>query len=450
MHKTTESDYFIAQKRSRKIAKRQAHKRRLVRFRKRRVHNIRQIAKSHSNKYKSIILDFIRKGQKKAVGQNWTANKNKYSLNIELPSNFSIIHAPMDFLRVINNISSTPSEHLRKINIDHSQVKILDLAAESILSLVVMELKKETKHRLELISGYLPEDNKLDRYIRAIGIIKNLDVSDQCLTDEEQNSFRVFTMRSKRFYNSDVASAQGWKESAIQEFVNHINTCLNDNGKRLTKVARAKLSSYTGEILNNAEDHSGHEEVVIVGYLDNSHPLHLCEISIFNFGKTIAETFRDIPDNSYTKIEIDKYISVHSKWRFFGEKWSKNDLLTLVALQGHISSKNYLKEDDRGQGTVDLIDFFQRMHRQCVSQDDSMAEMAILSGNTHIYFDGTYVMKPDNTGRKVIAFNKNNSLSELPDHKYVKNLGEYSFPGTIISIRFPMKSQNIESVQEEK
>ena len=53
---------------------------------------------------------------------------------------------------------------------------------------------------------------------------------------------------------------------------------------------------YTGEILNNAEDHSGSDDVVITGYLDNSNSTHLCEIAIFNFGKTIAETFREMPN----------------------------------------------------------------------------------------------------------------------------------------------------------
>jgi hypothetical protein len=65
--------------------------------------------------------------------------------------------------------------------------------------------------------------------------------------------------------------------------------------------------------------------------------------------------------------------------------------------------------------------------------------MAILSGKTHILFDGTYQMAPDASGRNVIAFNAQNDLSSKPDPKYVRNLGGDGFPGTVISIRFPMK-----------
>lgn len=209
------------------------------------------------------------------------------------------------------------------------------------------------------------------------------------------------------------------------------------------------MSKYTGEILNNAQDHSGHDEAIITGYLDNSNSTHLCEIAIFNFGKTIADTFREMPGTSYTHEEIDGYIKEHQKWSLFGSDWTKDNLLTVVALQGHISSKNLRKDQDRGQGTVDLIEFFQRMHKQCidVEQSNSMTEMAILSGSTHIYFDGSYTMREDSNGRKVIAFNHTNDLHQKPDSKYVKNLHDLFFPGTVISIRFPMKHEDIESLR---
>jgi len=40
--------------------------------------------------------------------------------------------------------------------------------------------------------------------------------------------------------------------------------------------------------------------------------------------------------------------------------------------------------------------------------------MVMLSGDTHILFDGTYRMKHDSTGRDVLAFNQRNSLAEPP------------------------------------
>ena len=65
--------------------------------------------------------------------------------------------------------------------------------------------------------------------------------------------------------------------------------------------------------------------------------------------------------------------------------------------------------------------------------------MAMLSGDTHILFDGTYRMGPDSTGRDVLAFNQSNSLAEPPDSNYVRHLQGVRFPGTVVSIRFPLQ-----------
>lgn len=389
--------------------------------------------------YSSLAISLLRKSQIRTSNHVFGIKEE-----IVLPNTFSIIDAPEDVLTVFNKININNIEKLREIYVDHSKVQKIDLAAESILDFIVMEIKKSKRNKNKFnISGVLPNSDQIDRYIRAIGIVKNLNIKTKLIDSGDDDRLRIFKMRNKSHYENSLTQPD-WKSTATAEFVKHINDCLQDHKKKLTRVAEGRLASYIGEILNNAEDHSGHDESTIVGYLDNASQNHFCEIAIFNFGKTIAETFHEMPENSYTNIEISEYIENHSKKSLFSRDWSKNDLLTLVALQGHISCKNYRKEQDRGQGTVDLIEFFQKMHKKCVSEENSFAEMAILSGSTHIYFDGKYKMSADKTGRKVIAFNERNDLSHKPDPKYVRNLGKLNFPGTIISIRFPMKVENTE------
>lgn len=437
MRKITESDIFLSNKRFEKLSK-EFRKLREKRLRQQK-HNQQKMIGNYSK-----ILKLFKHEQKRNFYQYARKSTDKV---IELPEIFSVIHQPKDFLRSLYKFNFNDLGKLQKITVDHSKVAQLDLAAESILDFLIMELKKSKNGALNL-HGYLPENSSASRYVRATGIIKNLDIKDRLLDSEEEKLHRVFNMRSKSLTPNSSLDSKGWKECAIEDFVKHINLCLKDHDKRLTKKAQGELAKYTGEILNNAEDHSGYDEVVITGYLDNSNSTHWCEIAIFNFGKIIAETFREMPDTSYTHEEIDGYIKEHQKKKWFSEEWTKDNLLTVVALQGHISSKNLRKDQDRGQGTVDLIEFFQRIHRQCVDaeQSDSKAEMAILSGNTHIYFDGTYTVQENSTGRKVIAFNQPNNLHIKPDPKYIKNLHDLSFPGTIISIRFPMKHENTESL----
>jgi hypothetical protein len=230
-----------------------------------------------------------------------------------------------------------------------------------------------------------------------------------------------------------------YKAQVLKEFVDYIDECLVEHGFKLRPEERARLLIYAGEILDNAEEHAGMREWSIVGYVDTDSEDHLCEIAIFNFGRSFAETFSSLSQNSYAYKEVAPYLDQHRRKGFFNTGWREEDLLTLVALQGHVSSKNTSSSTTRGQGTVDIIKFFQKVHLECVGTAGPCAEMAILSGKTHILFDGTYQMAPDASGRNVIAFNAQNDLSSKPDPKYVRNLGGDGFPGTVISIRFPMK-----------
>ena len=376
---------------------------------------------------------------------------HQHIVDIVIPRNFSIIDNPQDALKVICSFSNTVREfdhRIKEVSIDYGNMQEVDLAAESILDFLFLERQREQRNRRKKTNfrGHYPKDAKLKRYLKAVGIIKNLDIKHEFLAKEEEARLRIFRMRSKKTLRPANAGSSDFKEQVVRDFVDHINVCLNDHKRQLTDMARSKLAQYTGEVLGNAEEHSGYNDWSIVGYLDNAHESHMCEIAMFNFGKTISETFRELPKNSYAYSVIEPYIDAH-KSRWFKQSWTVDDLITLVALQGHVSSKNKSPEDDRGQGTVDLIEIFQRVHQECIKDEKPCAAMAILSGYTHILFDGTYKMQADTRGRKVIAFNKGNDLNDPPDEKYVKNLDKLYFPGVIISIRFPMAASQTREVE---
>jgi hypothetical protein len=122
---------------------------------------------------------------------------------------------------------------------------------------------------------------------------------------------------------------------------------------------------------------------------------------------------------------------MHSGTKLFSQSWRQSDLLTLIALQGHVSSKNVSKDNTRGQGMGDLIDFFQRVHQECSENGSIKAKMAIVSGGTYILFDGTYKMR-EVTGRgKVIVFNVANDPYQKPDPAYVKPLENFISPAQL-------------------
>ena len=432
MKKLKDSEKFLSDKRARKRAKRAQKK--------------HKYAGSYRalTPYKSIPIDLLNEH----CTHHWRGSNR---INVHIPKNFSVITNPAKSVETFLQFAeATRSTQIRQIMFDHSHLKEVDLAAESVLDIIAMEMNKESRSRYQAITigGHYPIDPKLKRYLRAVGIIKNLRVRHEYLPIEEEKKLKIFQMRNKKYAARLTATDATYKERAVADFVKYIDDCLIQRNRRLTQASKVDLSDYTGEILTNAEEHTDLDDWKIVGYLDPESAEQICEIAIFNFGKTIAETFKARPADSYSIREITPYLSEHRSRGLFGEQWREDDLLTLVALQGNVSSKNTGPNDDRGYGTVQLIEFFQRIYQECGPGGDQCAQMCVLSGNTHILFDGTYTMQKDKTGRMVIAFNKENDLREKPDKDYITNLGKVFFPGTIISIRFPMHARQTELVEQ--
>lgn len=388
--------------------------------------------------YTSKIVDMLNRSTN--IKPNNIKNK---SIVLNITNNFSVIENPAESLKLILSYAKDfRNNRVKEVYYDHSRVNKIDLSAESILGYIAAEIKKERTGKKKLIeNGRYPIKRDVIRLIKSVGVIRNLDIKHEFLDLEESKYLRVFRKGNSSYLRQVKYNTADLKERTIKDFVDHINGCLEDHGRKLKPQAVIKLVAYTGEILTNAEDHPGYNDWTIIGYLDNKSANHFCEITIFNFGKSIADTFKELAEDSFTYKQILPFIDAHKKKGFLNiGGWNEEDLLTLIALQGNISTKNKSASDDRGQGTVDLINFFHKMHSECTKNTTgSEAKMAILSGNTYILFDGTYSMKADSSGRQVIAFNSSNDLKEKPDKQYIRNLGDIKFPGTIIGIKFPMQ-----------
>ena len=55
-------------------------------------------------------------------------------------------------------------------------------------------------------------------------------------------------------------------------------------------------------------------------------------------------------------------------------------------------------------------------------------------------------MASDSEDRRIIAFNSENDLAIPPDRTHVKCLKGVEFPGTIVSIRFPLPEKALQNV----
>ena len=287
--------------------------------------------------------------------------------------------------------------------------------------------------------GTYPQEERLRRLLRGIGIIKSLQIKHEYLTPSQERKIELFEDQK----TGEIATTAGSlsnEELAAKNLVDHINNCLRNVGRTLTRGAIDQLSTYAGEVMDNATEHSG-GYWFIKGYYDHHEKPHYCEIAIFNFGKTIAQTFMEIGEDSYAYRTIIPCLQRHDRKNYFSTHWRKEDLITLMALQGDVSSKNESEDDTRGMGTVEMIEFFDQLARECLPEHTP--EMAIMSGSTHIRFDGTHRLTQDDDRRRVIAFNTTNDLGSPPDSRYVSNIEPLCFPGTVISVRFELSNNQL-------
>lgn len=359
--------------------------------------------------------------------------------SFQVPSNFSLSDEPVSVLNLVNDlIRYSRSAREPRITIDHRKVSSLGLGAEALLALVLKEIRIEYKfNRKFSINGHKPSDLKIRQLVDEIGCARVVGADQDDIRISLTPNAKVYRHHNRGITISTSALTRDRISDVTMEFCKHLEGCLKLIRKELTPKGRDRILEYVGEVLTNAQDHSQTSQWVIVGYLDiSSNPLRY-QCVILSIGNTIAKNFLSLSSISDAWTLVEPYIEAHEKSGFFSENWKVEDLLTVIALQGNVSSK--LDEGpDRGQGTVDLIEFFQSVCKACVGVT-GVHEMHLISGCTRIVFDGTYRMEyRESDQRSIIAFNGNNSLLSPPDSSAVKTFKGAPLPGVLLSISFPL------------
>jgi hypothetical protein len=370
-----------------------------------------------------------------------------------LPGSFSVMDAPEQTLAALSALAHAMLfEGLARVHLDFGRLARYDLGANALLDVLVDELTTQAKRSRRRIrwEGNFPKDAAHARFVRALGVIKRLKITHEYPSTTEQEKLELFDERCKHYIVTVRPREADRKTKVTAKFADHIDRCLENIGMELTPPARGKLCNYVSEILDNVREHAGMYDWSIQGYLDMQQPTPMCEITIFNFGTPIAATFDRLPPEHFTRRQIEKYMERHTKKQFFSQSWRKEDLYTLMSLQGGVSSKNQSEAETRGHGSGDLIDFFQQMYAECSNGETSSARMVLISGSTYILFDGKYKMVTNSEGRRIIAFNDANDLMQRPDSSYVRRLQGVAFPGTLVSLKFPLSVEKGRSLQPQE
>jgi len=326
---------------------------------------------------------------------------------------------------------------VRRLTINHHEVAQLGFSAESLLSFLVLECddyNKRRRIRKVLLDGNYPDSHNLQRMMNSAGLpnVLNANQGENSAGGEGDINVKRFIRRS--FYSAigKNETADDTKTLACIDVNKYLNQCLDIISRELNEDAESELGEYVGEILGNAEDHSGENLWFMSGYLDSLEESKHCNILIFNFGHSISETFTNLDKNHYSWDVVKGYVKANKEYGF-----SRDELITVAALQENISSKNESDDDHRGQGTIDCLDFFQKVSEECIGQGTGEARMTLISGKVKIKFDAN--TKVTMVGeRKIIPLNAENDINLPPERTYISSLSGVSFPGTLIAISFPM------------
>ncbi|MGN1193030.1 MAG: hypothetical protein ACI4S0_10195 [Dorea sp.] len=398
------------------------------------------------NRYKDVfysnrVYDFLSERKFGRIRKS-LINQLKKTVRIEIPPLFSISENPNETIEIIKRLFYYGAQrNITEIIIDHSQCIKLEIAASTIMDVVVNSIRQwRHKNRLPIdFSGMIPDIKRVKDVFIASGLAAHMEVEFLRNVSADMNRIRRFKLMSG-LQNSSNA------DEVATKLVEYIKQCLETQGFTLTNSGISSLGMIFGEVLDNSRIHGGKDAIwyalghyQIYDDLDGSGEAQLV---IFNFGHTIFEQICNPGVSGKEVIQKLNYLDEKHKHNY-SRKWDKEMLATLLSLQEGISrlrDKNSIGNTRRGTGTVRLIENFSLIGN---TSGEENPLMTITSGNTQIRFDGKYSLKPytfdddvfGHKSRKVIAFNHSNSLFECPDMNNVIKLEQY-FPGTIISLKF--------------
>lgn len=373
---------------------------------------------------------------------------------IKIPKSFNFYDDPESALLFIHSATKLVCRGKQKsLTLDYSSAKNFCLGAECLLAVSLIEARQNNPNfagtNIQL-NGVYPKKEQYLEIVRDIGLVREMDEATPGILNDlsiKKSNPKQRIFKADSIGKEDASAfARDTKNLTAEQFTAYINKCLNDHLLELNEKGGDHLTSCMGELLDNAERHCGISQRprwYVRGYVNNNLRNPVCELTVFNFGDTIFESFEGLPPDHFSLTKhVQPYVKKHIRKRGMFEE----GLATVAALQGRVSCKNEHDTDSSGTGTIELLKFFQDMHdnlRVLKGKNEEKPRMSLISGSTHISFDGTYKLQKRLTtdGESefyTYPFNDRN-LEKEPDRAYLKQMKNARFPGVMLNIRFPLQ-----------
>lgn len=422
--------------------------------------NFREMAKNITT-YNQVVNIFMPKNLKYLISyekspifiKNAVSSRFIKVAVVRLPNHFSILDNPKESYSAIKTIVDyLVCQKCRELWIDYNNCDSSDLITQIFLDSILKDwdIFIDRCIRANLVKFIKVHSIGGRNYI-CPSIQKMLNsVGSPTILLNRQIGYKQVIPFNLRFLDHDehkdieIGAANEVDTTLLLEYV---NKCLNRLGRELTTDAVDALGTVIGETVINASEHSSLKSRYLIGYFedlseegsDNKHGI--LNIVILNYGQSIYEKFKYPVEQAKVNYECinqmkelsDLYVR---KGFFKPSEFKESTLWTLYSLQQGVT---IIPNANRGNGTIQFIDRFFDLGEH---DEEKESRMYLLSGNTIIEFDGTYRLQniqDGATNRMVMAFNRQGTLREKPDKKYVK-YSKFFFPGTAIYARIVLNS----------
>lgn len=392
---------------------------------------------------RSLFKDIARR-----LGVTVGNRKGKRFPAVRFPTTFSFIEEPDEAIATLRRLATACWRARRmRINLNQEKCELVDYGAESI----ALVIAHTARHGLNTkFDGTYPSNEEQREIALSTGLSAGLGFSGY-----DPDRFKMFELMQGRSNEKGKKHLTSHRSYLSDKFARYIDECLSRFKLQLGHDRTEAILGLISEVIGNAEEHSGTQDWWIGGYQRiNDDDWGDCHLTIFNFGTTIAENMKSLPKESRLRKQIQRLTDRHVRSGFFGTQFTEEELWTLYAVQGGVSSLQTAAEGDddpnidRGQGLADMVEWFQDLGETV--EPDANPVLCVISGNSYIRFDENSKMSEeritdDGDERRIIAFNARNNLNDAPNKGNVKRLASY-FPGTVISLRFYLDRRRLDQL----
>ena len=337
----------------------------------------------------------------------------------------------IEFISIVASVFMSKSQNI-ELQLDFDQTEYIDIGPLSIIDVIIdggLEYIRKSGRKCR-VYGFNPVKEEANLIFSYSGLPKTLG-------NFEGPNLGIITLDP--LVNSNDANTETHK------IINYYNDCLKRGGYELNPKGQTFFFELINEIVDNAIIHCGNKRPTYITSGFYNPFSSKGQLSIVSIGKTIYETLNSSGTMDNIKSTIEELVNIHEGLHY--STFSEENVWTICALQSGVSCKRNDEDRDRGTGTVKFIEAFITLGQS--SKEREKPIMTMLSGNTHILFDGKYKMAEKTLGNKTIAFNDSNDLRQKPDTNYVK-ITKNKFPGVVINIEFYIDREYLEKFKKEK